>query len=200
MEEKRMKTWQVIVGVLAGIVVLVGVFILGLLTFPLLTSKEKTEPSVSTQEIVQQTASSTTSNEGITEATQQTTQLQPEKQTSAEQQVPEEKVTVDPVLAKALATKAIPLTEFTYNPYDFDLDQATITNGTAKCIGWIQAENPAGLIEVEYHCFACDSIWTGKNYTCDWTNQQESARITNFTIVGEPCEHQKALKNNGYIS
>ncbi|MBO0482015.1 hypothetical protein [Candidatus Enterococcus courvalinii] len=198
-----MKTWQVIVGVLAGIVVLIGVFILGMLTFPLLTSEKQTataSTSLSTQ-VVYQTASSTIS----TETSQQTGQTQPEKQvseeqTSKEQKVPEEKAPVDPVLAKALTTEAIPLTEFTYNPYDFDLDQATITNGTAKCIGWIQAETPAGLIEVEYHCFACDSIWTGKNYTYDWTNQQESARITNFTIVGEPCEHQKALKNNGYIS
>ncbi|MBO0461313.1 MULTISPECIES: hypothetical protein [unclassified Enterococcus] len=191
-----MKIGKVILGILLGVTTIIGAFMLGLMLFPLFAPENKAVPP---QEITRQETNSphTVSTKDSLTTTETTGN---EEQVFSNQTPREQNQSHDPVLEKALSTPATPLTAFTSDPYGWDLNQASITNGTAQSIGWIQAEDATGRIEVEYHCFACDTSWVGKNYSYEWNGQTTTTKITPFTIIGTPCEHQKALKNNGYIS
>lgn len=185
-----MKIGKVLLGILLGVTTIIGAFILGIMLFPLFA------PEIQNTTIQEAT---NTSQAKSTERSLTTTETTSPNDQQLVNQTPTQGQTPDPILEKALNTPATPLSAFSSYPYDWDLNQANITNGTAQSIGWIQAEDATGRIEVEYHCFACDTNWSGRNYAYEW-NGQTTTKITPFTIVGTPCEHQKSLKNHGYIS
>lgn len=188
----NMKIGKVLLGILLGVTTIIGAFMLGIMLFPFFA------PEIQNTTVQEATNTSQTKS---TERSLTTTETTSEKNRPfANPTLTEQKQTEDPVLEKALNTPATPLTAFSSDPYDWDLNQAQITNGTAQSIGWIQAEDSTGRIEVEYHCFACDTNWNGRNYAYEWNGQTTTTKITPFTIVGTPCEHQKSLKNHGYIS
>jgi len=188
----NIKIGKVLLGILLGVTTIIGAFILGIMLFPLFA------PEIQNTTIQEATNTSQTKSTERSLTTTETTS--PNDQQLVNQTPAEQGQTQDPILEKALNTPATPLTAFSSDPYDWDLNQANITNGTAQSIGWIQAEDPTGRIEVEYHCFACDTNWSGRNYAYEWNGQTTTTKITPFTIVGTPCEHQKSLKNHGYIS
>ncbi|EYT96528.1 hypothetical protein QJ527_03785 [Enterococcus mundtii] len=186
-----MKIGKVLLGILLGVTTIIGAFILGIMLFPLFA------PEIQNTTVQETTKTSQTKRTERSLTTTETTS--PNDQQLVNQTTPQGQ-TQDPILEKALNTPATPLSAFSSDPYDWDLNQANITNGTAQSIGWIQAEDSTGRIEVEYHCFACDTNWSGRNYAYEWNGQTTTTKITPFTIVGIPCEHQKSLKNHGYIS
>ncbi|MGM0275433.1 hypothetical protein [Enterococcus sp. AZ080] len=186
-----MKIGKVLLGILLGVTTIIGAFILGIMLFPLFA------PEIQNTTIQEAT---NTSQAKSTECSLTTTETTSPNDQQLVNQTPTQGQTPDPILEKALNTPATPLSAFSSDPYDWDLNQANITNGTAQSIGWIQAEDATGRIEVEYHCFACDTNWSGRNYAYEWNGQTTTTKITPFTIVGTPCEHQKSLKNHGYIS
>ncbi|AZP93099.1 hypothetical protein ACPCF3_04360 [Enterococcus mundtii] len=186
-----MKIGKVLLGILLGVTTIIGAFILGIMLFPLFA------PEIQNTTVQETTKTSQTKRTERSLTTTETTS--PNDQQLVNQTTPQGQ-TQDPILEKALNTPATPLSAFSSDPYDWDLNQANITNGTAQSIGWIQAEDSTGRIEVEYHCFACDTNWNGRNYAYEWNGQTTTTKITPFTIVGIPCEHQKSLKNHGYIS
>lgn len=187
----NMKIGKVLLGILLGVTTIIGAFILGIMLFPLFA------PEIQNTTIQEGTNTSQTKS---TEGSLTTTETTSPNDQQLVKQTPTQGQTQDPILEKALNTPATPLSAFSSDPYDWDLNQANITNGTAQSIGWIQAEDATGRIEVEYHCFACDTNWSGRNYAYEWNGQTTTTKITPFTIVGTPCEHQKSLKNHGYIS
>lgn len=187
----NMKIGKVLLGILLGVTTIIGAFILGIMLFPLFA------PEIQNTTIQEAT---NTSQAKSTERSLTTTETTSPNDQQLVNQTPTQGQTPDPILEKALNTPATPLSAFSSDPYDWDLNQANITNGTAQSIGWIQAEDATGRIEVEYHCFACDTNWSGRNYAYEWNGQTMTTKITPFTIVGTPCEHQKSLKNHGYIS
>lgn len=187
----NMKIGKVLLGILLGVTTIIGAFILGIMLFPLFA------PEIQNTTIQEVTNTSQTKS---TEGSLTTTETTSPNDQQLVNQIPTQGQTQDPILEKALNTPATPLSAFSSDPYDWDLNQANITNGTAQSIGWIQAEDATGRIEVEYHCFACDTNWSGRNYAYEWNGQTTTTKITPFTIVGTPCEHQKSLKNHGYIS
>lgn len=187
----NMKNGKVLLGILLGVTTIIGAFILGIMLFPLFA------PEIQNTTIQEAT---NTSQAKSTERSLTTTETTSPNDQQLVNQTPTQGQTQDPILEKALNTPATPLSAFSSDPYDWDLNQANITNGTAQSIGWIQAEDATGRIEVEYHCFACDTNWSGRNYAYEWNGQTMTTKITPFTIVGTPCEHQKSLKNHGYIS
>ncbi|MEQ6205475.1 hypothetical protein [Enterococcus mundtii] len=186
-----MKIGKVLLGILLGVTTIIGAFILGIMLFPLFA------PEIQNTTIQEAT---NTSQAKSTERSLTTTETISPNDQQLVNQTPTQGQTPDPILEKALNTPATPLSAFSSDSYDWDLNQANITNGTAQSIGWIQAEDATGRIEVEYHCFACDTNWSGRNYAYEWNGQTTTTKITPFTIVGTPCEHQKSLKNHGYIS
>lgn len=186
-----MKIGKVLLGILLGVTTIIGAFILGIMLFPLFA------PEIQNTTIQEVTNTSQTKSTKHSLTTTETTSPNDQQLVN---QTPTQGQTQDPILEKALNTPATPLSAFSSDPYDWDLNQANITNGTAQSIGWIQAEDATGRIEVEYHCFACDTNWNGRNYAYEWNGQTTTTKITPFTIVGTPCEHQKSLKNHGYIS
>lgn len=187
----NMKIGKVLLGILLGVTTIIGAFILGIMLFPLFA------PEIQNTTIQEAT---NTSQAKSTERSLTTTETTSPNDQQLVNQTPTQGQTPDPILEKALNTPATPSSAFSSDPYDWDLNQANITNGTAQSIGWIQAEDATGRIEVEYHCFACDTNWSGRNYAYEWNGQTTTTKITPFTIVGTPCEHQKSLKNHGYIS
>ena len=187
----NMKIGKVLLGILLGVTTIIGAFILGIMLFPLFA------PEIQNTTIQEGTNTSQTKS---TEGSLTTTETTSPNDQQLVKQTPTQGQNQDPILEKALNTPATPLSAFSSDPYDWDLNQANITNGTAQSIGWIQAEDATGRIEVEYHCFACDTNWSGRNYAYEWNGQTTTTKITPFTIVGTPCEHQKSLKNHGYIS
>lgn len=187
----NMKNGKVLLGILLGVTTIIGAFILGIMLFPLFA------PEIQNTTIQEAT---NTSQAKSTERSLTTTETTSPNDQQLVNQTPTQGQTPDSILEKALNTPATPLSAFNSDPYDWDLNQANITNGTAQSIGWIQAEDATGRIEVEYHCFACDTNWSGRNYAYEWNGQTTTTKITPFTIVGTPCEHQKFLKNHGYIS
>lgn len=187
----NMKIGKVLLGILLGVTTIIGAFILGIMLFPLFA------PEIQNTTIQEAT---NTSQAKSTERSLTTTETTSPNDQQLVNQTPTQGQTPDSILEKALNTPATPLSAFSSDPYDWDLNQANITNGTAQSIGWIQAEDATGRIEVEYHCFACDTNWSGRNYAYEWNGQTMTTKITPFTIVGTPCEHQKSLKNHGYIS
>lgn len=187
----NMKIGKVLLGILLGVTTIIGAFILGIMLFPLFA------PEIQNTTIQEAT---NTSQAKSTERSLTTTETTSPNDQQLVNQTPTQGQTPDSILEKALNTPATPLSAFSSDPYDWDLNQANITNGTAQSIGWIQAEDATGRIEVEYHCFACDTNWSGRNYAYEWNGQTTTTKITPFTIVGTPCEHQKSLKNHGYIS
>lgn len=187
----NMKIGKVLLGILLGVTTIIGAFILGIMLFPLFA------PEIQNTTIQEAT---NTSQAKSTERSLTTTETTSPNDQQLVNQTPTQGQTPEPILEKALNTPATPLSAFSSDPYDWDLNQANITNGTAQSIGWIQAEDATGRIEVEYHCFACDTNWSRRNYAYEWNGQTTTTKITPFTIVGTPCGHQKSLKNHGYIS
>lgn len=135
----------------------------------------------------------------VVEETKETETQETEEEVEPEVVVVEEEEPVDPVLQIALDTPAAAPTGFNHNPFLMD-NPHTLTNGTAKCIGWLQVtDNASGAVYVEYTCNVCWHKWTGTDAIYKVENGVETTAKGNWEIYGETCEHQKALQNNGYI-
>lgn len=108
-----MKIGKVLLGILLGVTTIIGAFILGIMLFPLFA------PEIQNTTI--QEATNTSQTKSIERSLTTTETTSPNDQQLVNQ-TPTQGQTQDPILEKALNTPATPLSAFSSDPYDWDLN------------------------------------------------------------------------------